>query len=127
MNTEVSKINRFVALFIDSLIAGIPSFIFGFIAGLTKIHALIFVGYIIALAYYLLRDALFGGQSIGKKVMKYKAVNNGGSSLAGDYKTSALRNVSLIIPIISLLDCIWVITDKPRFGDTWANTKVVNE
>ena len=33
---------------------------------------LISVSYVVLIAYYLFRDALFGGQGIGKKVMKYK-------------------------------------------------------
>ena len=62
------------------------------------------------------------GQSIGKKVMKYKAVKEDGSSLAGDFGASAMRNITLFIP---LLDAILVLIDKPRLGDNIAKTKVV--
>ena len=55
--------------------------------------------------------------------MKYKAVKEDGSSLAGDFGASAMRNITLFIP---LLDAILVLIDKPRLGDNIAKTKVVN-
>jgi uncharacterized RDD family membrane protein YckC len=120
----VSKVNRFVAYLIDGIVAYIPLMLFAFIAGATGIDALMWVGNIAMLAYFLLRDALFGGQSIGKKAMKYAAVREDGSSLAGDFGASATRNVSLLIPLV---DAIFVLMDKPRLGDGWAKTKVVNK
>ncbi|WP_310556128.1 RDD family protein [Flavobacterium sp.] len=121
---EVSKVNRFLAYLIDGVIAYLPMLVFAFITGATGITALLYVGYLVALGYFLLRDALFGGQSIGKKVMKYAAVREDGSSLNGDFMASLTRNVTLFIP---LLDAIFVIIDKPRLGDTLAKTKVVNK
>ncbi len=120
----VSKVNRFVGNLIDGIIAYIPLIILTFIAGATGIDALMYVGYAIYFGYMLLRDALFGGQSIGKKAMKYVAVKEDGSSLEGDYGASATRNISLIIPLV---DAILVLMDKPRLGDGWAKTKVVNK
>ena len=122
--TEVSKLNRFLGYLIDGAVAYVPLLILAFISGATGIGALVYVGYLVLLGYILLRDALFGGQSIGKKAMKYQAVKEDGSSLAGDYAASALRNVTLFIPF---LDAIFVIIDKPRLGDTLAKTKVVNQ
>ena len=120
---EVSKLNRFLGYFIDAIVAYIPAGILAFVAGATGMDWLITVSYVLLLAYLLLRDALFGGQSIGKKAMKYKAVKEDGSSLAGDFVASATRNVTLFIP---LLDAIFVLIDKPRLGDSLAKTKVVN-
>jgi uncharacterized RDD family membrane protein YckC len=120
---EVSKLNRFLGYFIDALVGYIPMFIFGFLAGMLEMFSLVWIGYVLFLGYFLLRDALFGGQSIGKKAMKYKVVKEDGSSLAGDYMASLTRNVSLFIPLV---DLIMVLTDKPRLGDGWAKTKVVN-
>jgi len=116
---QVSKLKRFIGIFIDWIVACIPLLILR----MFDLPILFLIGYPISLVIYLLRDALFGGQSIGKKVMGYRAVNADGSSLAGDYKTSAIRNVSLMIPFV---DAIMVLTDKPRLGDGWANTKVIN-
>jgi uncharacterized RDD family membrane protein YckC len=119
----VSKVNRFVAYLIDSIVGYVPLIVLTFIAGATGIDALMWVGYALFLAYMLLRDALTGGQSIGKKAMKYVAVKEDGSSLDGDFGTSLTRNVSLFIPLI---DAIFVLIDKPRLGDGWAKTKVEN-
>jgi uncharacterized RDD family membrane protein YckC len=121
---EVSKPNRFIALLIDGAICYVPVLILAFIAGATGMNFLVYIGQLAALGYLLLKDALFGGQSIGKKAMKYAAVREDGTSLSGDFGASALRNVTLLIP---LLDAIFVIIDKPRLGDTLAKTKVVNK
>jgi uncharacterized RDD family membrane protein YckC len=122
----VSKVNRFVAYLIDGIVSYVPLIIFTFIAGATSIDALMYVGYAVCIAYILFRDALTGGQSIGKKAMKYVAVKEDGSSLESDFAASATRNVSLVIPIVSFVDCIFVLMDKPRLGDGWAKTKVEN-
>ncbi|WP_343623557.1 RDD family protein [Flavobacterium lindanitolerans] len=122
--TEVSKLNRFLGIFIDGIIAYIPMFVFSFIAVLAGIGIISYIGWLLGIGYYLLRDALPGGQSIGKKLIKYAAVKQDGSSLEGDYATSATRNITLFIP---LLDAILVLIDKPRLGDDLAKTKVVNK
>jgi uncharacterized RDD family membrane protein YckC len=123
---SVSKVNRFVAYLIDNIVAYIPAMVLAFISGATGIDMLIWVGYAIYLAYMLFRDALTGGQSIGKKALKFRAVKEDGSSLNGDFAASATRNISSLIPLVNLVDCIFVLTDKPRLGDGWAKTKVVN-
>lgn len=120
---EVSKLNRFLGYFIDGIVSYIIPAILTFIAGATEMYWLVSLSYIFLIAYLLLRDALFGGQSIGKKVMKYKAVKEDGSSLDGDYMASIMRNVTLFIPLV---DAILVLIDKPRLGDNIAKTKVVN-
>jgi uncharacterized RDD family membrane protein YckC len=119
---EVSKLNRLIAYIIDGAIAYVPMMILAFVAGATGIGALMYIGYLIALGYFLCKDALFGGQSIGKKIMKYAAVREDGSSLDGDFVASATRNVTLFV-----FDWVFVLLDKPRFGDGLAKTKVVNK
>ncbi|WP_130733622.1 RDD family protein [Flavobacterium sp. J27] len=120
---EVSKLNRFLGIFIDGIIGSVIYYLGVFLYGATGITFLVSIGGLAYLAYILLRDALFGGQSIGKKVMKYKAVKEDGTSLNGDFVTSILRNVTLLIPLV---DAILVLIDKPRLGDNIAKTKVVN-
>lgn len=121
---SVSKVSRFVGIFIDGLVASVPMILFSVLAGVLDMPLLAMIGYIPYLVLYLFRDALFGGQSIGKKVMKYRVVKEDGSSLAGDYKTALIRNISLLIPFV---DQIMVLTDKPRLGDNWAKTQVIAE
>ena len=116
---EVSKANRFLALLIDSLVAFTPGILLGAL-GLDLFDTILSL---LGLGYFLLKDSLFEGQSIGKKVMKYVAVKEDGSSLAGDYASSALRNVTLFIP---LLDAVLVLVDKPRLGDNLAKTILEN-
>jgi uncharacterized RDD family membrane protein YckC len=116
--TEVSKLNRFLAALIDGVVGFGPGVLFGLL-GLSMVDTILSL---VGLGYFLLKDALFGGQSIGKKMMKYAAVKEDGSSLAGDYGASAIRNVTLLV-----FDWVMVLLDKPRFGDTFAKTKVVNK
>jgi uncharacterized RDD family membrane protein YckC len=91
------------------------------------------VGYAIAIAYILTKDALpatggfLGGQSIGKKLMGIKAIKEDtGASLVGDYGTAITRQVSLMIPLFGIVDALMVFSDdRKRFGDKWAKTIVV--
>ena len=84
--------------------------IMAFVTGATGIGALMYVGCLITLGYYLFKDALLGGQSIGKKAMKYAAVREDGSSLDGDFMASATRNVSLLIPFVGLYEIFLILT-----------------
>ncbi len=124
IHTTPSPGDRFIALFIDGLIAGVAMIIIGFIPFIGPL------GYLVYLAYYLLRDALpfFDGQSIGKNVMKLKVIKEAtGLSIKGDYAASATRNVSLFIPFYDALLILGLIgpKDGKRLGDTWAGTKVI--
>jgi hypothetical protein len=41
--------------------------------------------------------------------------------------TSILRQISLCIPLFNLVDALMVFSEeRRRFGDKWANTRVVN-
>ncbi|GAB4014594.1 hypothetical protein GCM10028808_37510 [Spirosoma migulaei] len=96
-------------------------------------YSLGMVGYAIAIAYMLTKDALpetggfLGGQSIGKKLMGIKAIKEDtGASLVGDYGTAITRQVSLMIPFFGFVDALMVFSDEgKRFGDKWAKTIVV--
>lgn len=96
-------------------------------------YKLAMVGYIIAIAYLLTKDALpemggfLGGQSVGKKLMGIKAIKEDtGGSLVGDYGTAITRQVPLLIPLFGLIDALMVFSDdRKRFGDKWAKTIVV--
>ena len=111
--------NRFLAYLIDAVLITVVGLIIPVL------------GAIVGIVYFLLRDALpfLNGQSIGKKAMKIRAVRaDNGAPLTDDYGKSALRNVSLLIPIFGLIDAFMVFSDdKKRFGDKWAETKVVIE
>lgn len=93
-------------------------------------------------AYFLLRDSIYPAQSIGKRISRIKVLSTNGKPLTP--MQSALRNIAaapmilLPIPILGYLalsvlilaafgEILMVMTQGKRFGDTLANTKVVNE
>ena len=87
------------------------------------------LSYIVSAAYLLVRDALpfLEGQSIGKKVMKTRSVyEDSGAPITNDYKTSFLRNILLFIPIVGLIDALFIFSgERKRLGDKIAKTIVV--
>lgn len=125
---KASPLQRFVAVFIDGIVGYLPAWLL-----LVVSYKLAVIGYFIAIAYALTKDALpetagfLGGQSVGKKLMGIKAVKEDtGASLVGDYGTAITRQVSLLIPLFNLIDALMVFSDdRKRFGDKWAKTIVV--
>lgn len=87
------------------------------------------VGFIVILAYSLVMDALpfLDGQSIGKKIMKLRAVTEDGVPTTNNYGASVIRNIVLFIPLFSIVELIVMLTDKQqrRLGDQWGKTRVV--
>lgn len=124
--TEAAFDNRVIAAIID-----------GFVAGGVSIFADVVLpsglAYMIAAAYILVRDALpfLEGQSVGKKLMKIRAVGANGEKLTNDWKTSVIRNISMAIPLFGLVEAYILYQKKEkgepliRLGDEWAKTKVV--
>ena len=129
---EASLQDRVIATVIDLVIcAGImvtASFLPSFAAPDS-------LGKLLAAAYLVTRDSLpfLGGQSVGKKAMRIRAVTSGGESLAGNWKAGVIRNAVLLIPFFIIIELYVLITrqDQPtpaiRLGDEWAGTKVINE
>ena len=91
-----------------------------------------FIPFIFA-ALYLLTKASLGilnGQSIGKKIMRLRAVNRNHRSLAGNYKAGLIRNLSWLFAPLEFA-ILYVredeITIGKRLGDDWAATEVITE
>lgn len=125
-NTKATVGQRFLAVMIDGIVSSIPYYILLFIAPSLALPA-----YAISLIYLLLKDVLvvpaigLDAQSYGKKIMGIKVVK-GGTSIANDYAAGIIRGVTLIIPLLNIVDCFMVFSaDGKRFGDKWANTEVV--
>ena len=116
--------NRVLAALIDVAIAYGISVIFGLILGHNTWDSTI--GEIVGSIYLLSKEALpfLGGQSIGKKLMKIRAVTEDGNSLLNNYGASVIRSLSMIIFPYELY---LMSNDKPRLGDQWAKTRVVAE
>ena len=87
------------------------------------------VGGVIAVAYLITKDALpfLGGRSLGKKVMKIRAVTTEGASLSGNWSPGIVRNAVFLIPFFIFVELFFLFRDKDRLrlGDKWAKTKVV--
>lgn len=93
-------------------------------------NVLEFIGGLVSTAYFLTRDSLpfLGGQSIGKKAMRIKAVTLDGKSLAGNWQAGIVRNVFIFIAPVELF-ILWNRNEKGgtlrRLGDDYAKTKVI--
>ena len=87
------------------------------------------LSYIVSGAYLLVRDSLpfLDGQSIGKKVMKTRSVyEDSGAPITNDYRTSFLRNILLFIPLVGLVDALFIFgEERKRLGDKMGKTVVI--
>ncbi|MDX2246499.1 MAG: RDD family protein [Bacteroidia bacterium] len=87
------------------------------------------LGWIVGIGYGLTRDSLpfLDGQSLGKKLLKLRAVTDDGQSLSGNWGPGIIRNVVLFIPFFGIVELIVLLTNKEgkRLGDQWAKTKVI--
>lgn len=98
------------------------------------------LGWIIGTVYILLRDGLFGGKSLGKKILGLKTINLEKNQNA-NFVDSILRNLTLAFayilmlipvigwiaaPIIIITEALFILSDEKgiRFGDRLANTQV---
>jgi uncharacterized RDD family membrane protein YckC len=115
-NALATPMDRFLAALIDGVLMGI-------------VGRITFVGSLVALAYFFTKDTLpfLDGQSIGKRLMKIKVINaETGEEITENYGAGVIRVLSLIIPIFNIVDAVMVFnTDRLRFGDKWAKTKVI--
>ena len=88
------------------------------------------LGWIASTGYWLLRDGLFEGQSIGKRVMGLKVVA-GEARGSCRFPTSAIRNLLWVIPIINLFmgftGLYYLSKGKAgrHWGDRLADTRVI--
>jgi len=125
---ETDLVKRFLGAFVDIIIAGVLASIIGKLSGIS------FLTYLVWGLVMLTKDSLpfLEGQSLGKKVMKMKAVKEDGSSLSADWISGATRNILLAIPVAGVIECFILLTrsgnpgDGLRLGDDWAKTKVVS-
>ncbi len=86
--------------------------------------------WIASVGYWLFRDGLFQGQSIGKRLMKLKVVV-GPDRAPCTYLSSAIRNVLWVIPLVNLAmgatGVYYLSKDRAgcHWGDRLAETRVV--
>ncbi|MBN2432085.1 MAG: RDD family protein [Acidobacteria bacterium] len=104
-NSELQK-NRFIAALIDFLIAFAIYVVFAILSViLAFIHSAIgallsVIGALVVMGFFLARDMVFSGNSLGKKLMKIKTVTAGGEALS--FTHSAKRNFVFAVPYLFL-------------------------
>lgn len=93
------------------------------------------IAWLAGIGYILTRDSLpfLGGQSVGKKAMKIRAVTLDGQPLTGNWEKGVIRNAAFIIPFFPLVEIYILLTRETgvdrgrRLGDEWAKTRVIFE
>lgn len=123
----VPLLNRFVAALIDGILIAIVGWAIALVVPIP------FISTLVTIPLWLVRDSLpfLEGQSPGKKVFGHKAVTESGASLSGNWSVGAMRNITMAIPFVGLVECIVLLVrqGKPeegrRLGDDIAKTKVV--
>jgi uncharacterized RDD family membrane protein YckC len=89
------------------------------------------LGGFLAVLYITFRDGLFGGQSLGKKIMGVRVVHMDGRSIS--YVDSSFRNVLfivyLVMPLAIAVEAVaaWRHPERRRLGDRIAGTCVVQK
>ncbi len=89
------------------------------------------IGSVAGTLYFLLRDGLFDGQSVGKRILGLRVLVLPQERRCG-FQDSAIRNVLWIIPVMNLvmaLTGLQALTHDPHgrhWGDRLANTRVVS-
>ena len=88
------------------------------------------IRWLISAAYILLRDGLFEGQSVGKRILGLKVVAHQERARC-TYLDSAVRNALWVLPVVNLvmgLTGLQALLHDPQgrhWGDRLANTQVV--
>lgn len=127
---KADRTTRAVAGFVDLLL----------IIGLARLPDVL--GFLSALGYILVRDGLFQGQSVGKKLIGLSVLTEGGRGGVPAYRESIIRNVPLAAayllflipyagwvlgPLALGMECLVAVGDDQgmRIGDMLARTCVV--
>ncbi|MFO8000017.1 MAG: hypothetical protein R6U46_02155 [Marinilabilia sp.] len=88
------------------------------------------IGWMFGLLYILTRDSLpfLNGQSFGKKLFHLRTITlPHHASLTGWPEKSVIRGLVLLIPVLNLFDLYYLITQKVRIADRWAETRVIRD
>jgi uncharacterized RDD family membrane protein YckC len=80
------------------------------------------------LALIFLRDSLFGGAGIGKRMTGLRVVQTQDGKTPLTYGQGVVRWLSQFIPIFNLVDAVAPYYDPllRRYGDRWAGTRVID-
>lgn len=123
------KLKRILAWIIDWNISGIPALLYALIfkkivelQGLNVIGVLLFVFFVLSFpAFFVLRDVIFKGQSIAKRIFKLRVVDNETNTLP-ETKKLIVRNVFFFIYPV---DAIMLLVTNKSLGDIATNTTII--
>lgn len=119
---------RFWAYMIDSVLV-IYALIFlgAFVSEISELLGGLIIFFAI-FVYFLIKDALPNGQSVGKLLLGLKVVKYSDQSVSCSIIQSILRNVILYVPFVTLCAAFQIDFDdeRRRIGDGLADTIVVN-
>ena len=124
------KLRRILAWIIDWNLCGVPAFLYALIfgaiteaQGLKAVYALIFVLFILSFpVLFVVRDALFNGRSIAKRIFKLRVVDNETNELPAKPKLIIRNLFFFIYPVEAIL----LIATNKSLGDMTTNTTVVS-
>lgn len=123
---------RAVAILIDMVLLFVVGYFIALATGATTASGFnlqggpAFLWFGIAMAYYVVMEALFGA-TLGKRAMGLKVVKEGGEPL--DWQASIVRNLMRIVDglffyLVAAI-AVWVSKSRQRLGDMAAHTLVV--
>lgn len=88
-----------------------------------------FYGWVVAIAYFFLKDALPFGitASVGNNIYGYRVVNISpdGKAEALPWYKSVARNLLILVPILNIIDLISFLRRRRRFCDEWLGVLVI--
>lgn len=126
-NGQINR--RHFAYVLDVLIMYVAIlFVLGFLAGIVgavgraDVSGIAAVMPYVAWGLFLLKDG-FNGHSLGKSMLGLQVIDVDSGQGAG-FGASFKRNLPLLIPVVPLIVAIQL-NRGPRWGDGWANTRVV--
>ncbi len=124
------KLRRILAWVIDWNLCGIPALIYSLIfraiteaQGLNAVYALIFVLFVLSYpALFVVRDVLFRGRSIAKRIFKLRVIDSETNELPSKQKLIIRNLFFFIYPVEAIL----LIATNKSMGDMVTNTTVVH-
>jgi uncharacterized RDD family membrane protein YckC len=135
MTTDGSQTTllRIAAFLVDALSislllvlpAALTSYTLAWIGGDIKAIQNVWYGALaIVITAMLFRDG-WRGRSLGKQILGLRVITRNGQPCG--YLRSLIRNISIVIPIVNLVEVVLVVAGKSRIGDRIAKTHVTEE
>ena len=125
------KIRRIVAWIIDWILSGIPAFVCAFIisayvmeSGGTITPPLVLLFFLCVFSYpvlFILRDVIFCGRSIGKRILGLRVIDRETGQIPAIWK----RIVRSAFLFVYLADGVYLLATGKSLGDTVCETTVV--